>query len=191
MMQAPTAFFQPGPTRRWRAVTACLLALATAGAIADEYSDVDRLIRTGQLAPALARADQHLAAHPRDPQMRFLKGVILAESGQAQEAQALYIGLTQDYPELPEPHNNLATLYAAQGELGKARESLEMAVRLNPDYATAQENLGDVYLRMAAQAYDKARRLDRSNDTAAPKLKLIRPLLAPGTAGAPSADSSR
>ena len=64
--------------------------------------------------------------------------------------------LTRDYPELAEPYNNLAVLHAASGHLEKAREALETALRLDPGYATARENLGDVYLRLAASAYEQA-----------------------------------
>ena len=59
----------------------------------------------------------------------------------------------QDYPELAEPHNNLAAIYAAAGEYGKARAELEEAIRLNPRYAPAHENLGDVHALLAGQSY--------------------------------------
>ena len=98
---------------------------------------------------ALAKADAYIAGKPRDPQMRFLRGVILTEQGKQAEAIAAFTQLTQDFPELPEPYNNLAVLYAAQSQFDKARAALEMAIKLNPDYATAHENLGDVYARLA------------------------------------------
>ena len=60
--------------------TLCLLALAAtlmgSAAWADDYSDVNQLLRAGKHSDALAKADQYLASKPRDPQMRFLKGVI-------------------------------------------------------------------------------------------------------------------
>ncbi len=138
-----------------------------------EYGEVSRLLRAGQFDQALARAEQHLSAQPRDPQMRFLKGVIQNQSGRTADALATFTQLTQDYPELPEPYNNLAVIYAAQNQLDKARVALEMAVRTNPSYATAHENLGDVYARLAAQAYQKASQLDTANTSAAPKLRTI------------------
>jgi tetratricopeptide (TPR) repeat protein len=154
-----------------------LVALATALAAplvyADEYSDVNQLVRSGKLAEALTKADQYLVSKPRDPQMRFLKGVIQTESGKPTDAIATFVKLTEDYPELPEPYNNLAVLYASQGQYDKARAALEMAIRTNPSYATAHENLGDVYAKLASQAYSKALQLDSSNTGVQPKLALI------------------
>ena len=164
-----------------------LVALATALAAplvyADEYSDVNQLVRSGKLAEALTKADQYLVSKPRDPQMRFLKGVIQTESGKPTDAIATFVKLTEDYPELPEPYNNLAVLYASQGQYDKARAALEMAIRTNPSYATAHENLGDVYAKLASQAYSKALQLDSSNTGVQPKLALIAGVFALGAKG--------
>jgi Flp pilus assembly protein TadD len=161
-----------------------LLALAAAlclpaGAWADDYADVTQLMKSGKLADALAKADQYLAAKPKDPQMRFLKGVIQADSGQRSEAIATYTQLTQEYPELPEPYNNLAVLYAQQDDYEKARTALEGAVRANPSYATAYENLGDVYAKLAGQSYAKAQQIEPANTGLPTKLALVRQLIAP------------
>jgi ketosteroid isomerase-like protein len=154
-------------------------ALAAGAAWADDYSDVNQLLRAGKHSEALAKADQYLAAKPRDPQMRFLKGVIQTEAGRPADAIATFNKLTEDYPELPEPYNNLAVLYAGQSQFDKARAALEMAIRTNPSYATAHENLGDVYAKLASQAYSKALQLDAANTGVQPKLALIRELFAP------------
>lgn len=160
-----------------------LLALAAAlmfsVAHADEYADVSQLMRTGKLPEALTKADQYLASKPKDPQMRFLKGVIQRDAGKTNDAISTFTRLTEDYPELPEPYNNLAVLYAGQSQFDKARAALEMAIRTNPSYATAHENLGDVYAKLASQAYNKALQLDASNPAVAPKLALIRELFSP------------
>ncbi len=160
-----------------------LLALAAllhgTAALADDYSDVSQLVRSGKLMEAMVKADQYLATKPRDPQMRFLKGVIQRDSGKTADAIATFTRLTEDFPELPEPYNNLAVLYAAQSQYDKARTALEMAIRTNPSYATAHENLGDVYAKLASQAYNKALQLDASNQAVAPKLALIRELFSP------------
>jgi tetratricopeptide (TPR) repeat protein len=158
-------------------------ALACGAAHADEYTDVNQLLRSGKTADALAKADQFLAAKPRDPQMRFLRAVVLTESGRANDAIAAFLKLTEDYPELPEPYNNLAVLYAGQSQFDKARAALEMAIRTNPSYSTAHENLGDVYAKLASQAYSKALQLDAGNTAVQPKLALIRELFAPGVKG--------
>ncbi len=138
------------------------------------------MLRLGKPTEALARADKYLSSKPRDPQMRFLLGVAQSESGKTSDATATFVKLTEEFPELPEPYNNLAVIYASQGQYDKARIALEMAIRTNPSYSTAQENLGDVYARLASQAYNKALQLDASNTAVQPKLALIRDLFTPG-----------
>ncbi len=153
------------------------LALGTAlPALADEYAEVSRLLRAGQRAEALARAERYLAGKPKDPQMQFIRGVILSESGRAADAIAAFTRLVEEYPELPEPYNNLAVLQASQGQLDKARAALEQAVRANPNYAVAHENLGDVYARLAAQAYGRSLQIDAGNAPVQAKLTLVRQL---------------
>ncbi len=162
------------------------LALATLlpfAAQADDYADVSKLVGAKQYKEALAKADQYLSSKPRDPQMRFIRGVILSESGRNSEAISVFTKITEDFPELPEPYNNLAVLHAAQNQYDKARAALEMAIRTNPSYATAHENLGDVYARLASQAYSKALQLDASNTAVQPKLALIRTLFNPDPKG--------
>jgi len=158
---------------------ACITSLA----YADEYNDVGQLVQAGKLNEAMTKADNYLVAKPRDPQMRFLKGVIQGNAGKLSDAINTFTKLTEDYPELPEPYNNLAVLYAGQNQFDKARATLEMAIRTNPSYATAHENLGDVYARLASQAYGKALQLDSANAEMPPKLALIRELFSPSNKG--------
>ncbi|WP_245200015.1 nuclear transport factor 2 family protein [Herbaspirillum sp. LeCh32-8] len=139
-------------------------------------SDINKLMRAGQYAEALNKTDAILAKHPRDAQLRFTKGLILAEQNRSAEAIAVFTKLTEDFPDLPEPYNNLAVLYASEGQYDKARASLDMAMRTNPTYATALENLGDVYAKLASQAYDKALQIDPANNVPQPKLTLLRSL---------------
>lgn len=153
--------------------------LSVSAAHADDYADVNRLLSAGQFPEALVKADQYLAGKPRDPQMRFLKGVIQSKTGKTSDAIATYTKITEDYPELPEPYNNLAVLFAGQSQFDKARAALEMAIRINPSYPTAHENLGDIYVRLASQAYSKALQLDAGNASLPPKLALVRQLLTP------------
>jgi ketosteroid isomerase-like protein len=159
------------------AVPLLALALAVSPAFGDELQDIDRLVKQGQHAQALERVNQYLAQNPSDAQGRFKKGLILAEQNKVAEAIEVFTKLSQDYPKLPEPHNNLAVLYASEGQYEKARQQLEMSIRTDPRFATAYENLGDVYTKLASQAYDKALQLDSSNSAAKNKLSLIRDLL--------------
>jgi Tfp pilus assembly protein PilF len=146
---------------------------------ADEYADINKLVSARKLGEALVKANLYLADKPRDPQMRFIKGVIFTDMGQPAEAMAIFAQLNQDYPELPEPYNNLAVLYAGQGQFDKARTALEMAIRTNPSYATAHENLGDVYMQLAGQSYAKALQFEPRNAGIPTKLAMIRTMFSP------------
>ena len=148
---------------------------------ADDYSDVTQLTKDGKYAEAIAKADAHILIKPRDPQMRFLKGVAQRDAGKTVEAIATFTRLTEDYPELPEPYNNLGVLYASQNQIDKARSAFEMAIRTNPTYSTAHENLGDVYAKLSSNAYNKALQLEGNNSALTPKLALIRQLVNPNT----------
>ncbi len=156
---------------------ALMLAAFAGNAAADEIADIGKLLKGGQLDQASQRVDAYLASKPRDAQGQFLKGLIQTEQNKTGEAIATFTRLTELYPELPEPYNNLAVLYAGQGQYEKARSALEMAIRTHPSYATAHENLGDVYAKLASQAYDKALQLDSNNPTAQTKLALVRDLI--------------
>lgn len=178
----PRTRFRFSPTvRALLLATACGVALPVLAAI--EHDEVDRLMQAGKLDEAMTRADAFLKDKPKDPQMRFLKGVIQLDTGKRAEAIAAFTQLTQDAPELPEPYNNLAVIYASQNQFDKARSALESAIRTNPSYATAQENLGDVYARLASQAYSKALQLDQNNTAVQPKLAVIRTLFTPTPVG--------
>jgi Flp pilus assembly protein TadD len=153
-------------------VTALLLCSVlvsrVAAATAEELAEVTRLHRAGQTAAAIERADRVLSANPKDAQMRFLKSVLLADSGRSGEAEVLLQQISQDYPELAEPHNNLAAIYAASGDYGKSRAEL-----------------GDVHALLAAQAYAKALRLEPASTTLPKKLALVRQLTTPLSASRP------
>lgn len=161
-------------------VTLLLAWLPSASAAAaPSIQEINQSFRQGNNAAALEKANAFLAANPKDAQGRFLKGLILTELNRQKEAIKVFTDLTEDYPELPEPYNNLAVLYAAQAQYERAKNSLEMAIRTHPSYATAHENLGDIYAKMASQSYDKALQLDKSNTSALTKLAMIRDLFAP------------
>jgi Flp pilus assembly protein TadD len=156
----------------------CVAALVGT-ARADDAGDINRLFAAGQTAEAFNRLDQLIAARPRDPQPRFQKGVLLAESQRRAEAMAVFSQLTVDYPEIPEPYNNLAVIHAAQGDYDKARSALEAALRAQPAYAAAHQNLADVYVQLAKQSYAQALRLEPANAAIPPKLALLRDIVKP------------
>ena len=174
-LSLPKPRFQQLKTLRALAVG---LAIGFAAPVfADNLPEVQRLIKQGQYPQAMEKVDAYLSSRPKDAQGRFLKGLIYTEMNKPNEAIAVFTKLSEDYPELPEPYNNLAVLYAQQKQYDKARTALEMAIRTHPSYAIAYENLGDVYAKLASQAYDKALQLDNSNSATQNKLALIRDLI--------------
>ncbi|MEX0959878.1 MAG: tetratricopeptide repeat protein [Burkholderiales bacterium] len=180
------------PSRLSAALAVALsLFVALSAARADDYQEAAQLFKQGRLSAAMTKVDAVLVGNPKDARSRFLKGLILTEQDKPQEAIRVFTALTADYPELPEPYNNLAVLHAAQGHYAEAQRALEMAIRTHPSYAIAHENLGDVYAKMASEAYDKALQLDRSSTTAQTKLSLIRELFSstpePAPVAAPAA----
>jgi len=171
-------------SRVW--VAALLMLMATSAAAADDpLANVKKLLGSGQYEKALPRLNSFLKENPEHAEARFLKGLALAEEGRNEEAQEVFLALTGDYPDLPEPHNNLAVLYAAKGDYALARDSLLLAINSHPSYATAHENLGDIYARLAGIAYGKALEIDADNRTARVKLAMVRELFSErGPAGA-------
>jgi tetratricopeptide (TPR) repeat protein len=150
-------------------VLSSLLLLFSLGAKADAYSDVNRLIGSAQWSKAQTQAEEHLKSRPTDPQMRLLLSRIQDGQGQTAVAMETLQSLTRSFPELPEPHNNLAALLARQNRYAEALAELQAAVRARPDYATALENLGDVYIALAIQAYQDATQALPSQPRAATK----------------------
>ena len=155
-------------------VLGCLVG---ASAFAANVEPIKQLISIGDFAEAKRLIDAILADEPGDLQTRFVRGLLLTESGDVDGAIDVFAALARDYPELPEPHNNLAVLYAANGEYVKARDALLVAINTHPSYATAHENLGDIYAKMAGLAYDQALQLDRDNQTAKAKLAMMHDLV--------------
>src|SRR5262245_57314788 len=157
-------------------VLAYLAFEAPVSSQSDDYQEAAKLFRSGQHAQALERVDGFLKNNPKDARARFLKGLILTEQNKQADAIKVFTGLTDDYPELPEPYNNLAVLYASQGNYEKARSALELAIHTHPTYATAHENLGDIYAELASRAYDRALQLDKNNTSAQVKLAMVKDL---------------
>ena len=175
------------------------LSIAVSAANAQTLPDVQRLMKQNQMPQALEAVDTYIATKPKDAQGRFLRGLILTEMGRSADAIAVFTKLTEDFPELPEPYNNLAVLYAQQKQYDKARTALEMAIRTHPSYSIAHENLGDVYAKLASQAYDKALKLDSSNAATQTKLSMIKELIStsskpggkPAASAAPAAEAAK
>jgi tetratricopeptide (TPR) repeat protein len=148
---------------------------------------IDDALARKQYSEALAELDKDVAEQPRNAQARFQRGVALAGLGRADDAIVAFSQMTQDFPELPEPYINLAALYAERGELLRARDNLIMASRVAPENALAQSNLGDVYVRLAAQSYQHALKLNPKNANARARLEALPDLPGMRTAPKPAA----
>lgn len=130
-------------------------------------------LNSGDLQGALSTLNKYLAGAPQDAEARFTRGLVLVKLNKTEDAIKVFADLTRDYPQLPEPYNNLAVLYAQQGDYEKARDALEAALATHPAYATAHENLGDIYAALAGAAYNRAATLDANNQSVRYKQNLI------------------
>ncbi len=173
-----------------RFTLAALFSAFSLAAYAGEAEDIQQLLRAKQYPQAIERADKFLAKSPKDAQIRFLRAIALTEAGRSDEAIKAFTKLSEDYPHLPEPYNNLAVLYANNNQLDKSRAALQMSIQTNPSYAIAHENMGDLYARLASQAYDKALQLENNNQQVQTKLKLVSTLFNPNQIPAKVATNS-
>ena len=154
-----------------RLITAALLALALGSAqgaatqmeqLAKQMhpsefpAQIEKLLNSGKAAQALELADLGIRKNERSPQLRFMRAVALENLTRSEEAVRELKQLIIDYPEIPEPYNNLAVIEAGLGNLEEAVAHLKQALRITPDFALARKNLGDVYLALAREAYEQA-----------------------------------
>ncbi|RQO63309.1 DUF4440 domain-containing protein [Paucibacter sp. KBW04] len=149
------------------------LSLFSAAARADDVSEVQALLSQGKATDGLKKIDTLLQAKPNDARLRLQRGIALSQLNRQAEAIAVFQKLIETNPDLPGPYNNLAVMYGSQGDYEKARQALELAIRTNPSYATAFQNLGDVYARLAGQAYKKALALDKGDSNLPLKLAVV------------------
>lgn len=160
-----------------RLVAAAALLFAAQGVLAaSAVEEAQSMMNQGQLDAALKRLDSQLKTAPQDAEARFMRGLVLTRLNRTEEAIKAFADITRDYPQLPEPYNNLAVLYAQQGDYEKARDALEAALATHPSYATAHENLGDIYAALAGAAYNRALMLDQSNASVRNKLSFVNKL---------------
>jgi tetratricopeptide (TPR) repeat protein len=155
----------------------CLTWLAAAASAvyagSPAVDEAQQLMQKGRYADALQKLDGHLSSAPQDAEARFTRGLVLVRLNRNDDAAKAFTDLTRDYPQLPEPYNNLAVIYAQQGDYDKARDALEAALATHPSYPVAHENLGDIYAALAAAAYNRALALDPNNASAKAKLALV------------------
>ncbi len=118
---------------------------------------------------ALGALEKKIAANPDDIEAQFLKGLLLFERDNITAAREVFLTIVRRFPYIPEAYNNLAVIYTAEGDYEKARQALLAAVA--NDYPQAKANLGDLYSKLAADAYREA--LDYNPDDSASRAKLV------------------
>jgi tetratricopeptide (TPR) repeat protein len=155
------------------AAAAFVFAAATPAFAASVAEEAQALLNQGNAAEALRKVDAHLAKNSQDAEARFVRGLALVKLNRTEQAIRVFADLTRDYPQLPEPYNNLAVLYAQQGDYEKARDALEAALATHPSYGTAHENLGDIYAALAGASYSRAVTLDPNNAALKRKMSLV------------------
>ena len=125
-------------------------------AAATSVAQLQELITQKRFVDAAATGEQLLGQNPLQPQARFLTAYAHQMSSQTDRAVSLYQGLIEDHPQLPAPRNNLAMIYLAQGDYDRAGQLLVDALNTHSSYATAYDNLSQVYKGIASEAYRRA-----------------------------------
>ncbi|KAA6133289.1 tetratricopeptide repeat protein [Cupriavidus cauae] len=119
-------------------------------------AEAEKAAQQRRYAEAIERFDRVIAANPRNVQARFERAWALSQAGREDEAVQAFHEIAQEYPELPEPHNNLALIYARRGDLKRAEAELLAALEAKPGFAIGYTNLGDVYRKLAERSYAEA-----------------------------------
>jgi len=135
--------------------------------------EIKLLVKNGKYVRAETITNNSIKNNLNNPELLFYKGIIETNIGKNNQAIDTFRNLTERFPELPEPFNNLAVLYAEKGQYTLAKEILEQAIKTNPSYLTAHINLGDIFTKMASEAYNNALEIDKSNNIAITKLSMI------------------
>ena len=149
------------------------LAFTTISFAQTNINEIKLLLKNGKYKIAENIINGAIEENLNNPEILFYKGIIETNLGKTNQAIDTFRGLTERFPELPEPFNNLAVLYAEKGQFRLAKEILEQAIKTNPSYLTAHINLGDIFTKMASEAYNKALEIDKSNNIAITKLSMI------------------
>jgi len=143
---------------------------------APDLSAIQRLAANGNMNQAMDALNQRIAANPEDVESTFLKGLLLLQQGDKNGAREVFLDISRRFPRLPEAYNNLAAIHAADGEYELARQTLLSAIANTPDYAPVRANLGDLYIKMAMDAYREALKLNPNDSAAHARLKVLEQL---------------
>jgi tetratricopeptide (TPR) repeat protein len=150
-----------------------LLTCLSAFPANNNLDSIKQSIQSGQLDQALKLVQQERQTSSKDVQVQFLEAVILAQQGQHERAIDAFKKMTEAYPDLPEPYNNLGVLYASKGRLDEARAAFDKAILTHASYAAAYKNLSDVQAQLTRQSYARALQVDPKVKVATAQLTLL------------------
>lgn len=104
--------------------------------------------------PELVRVTRQ---NPRVAQAHYLLAAAYVQRGAADDALAVYSNLTKIFPSDPQPYQMIGTLYRQQTNLVSARQAYEQALKLNPDYLAAIDDVIELDITSGKQEAALAR----------------------------------
>lgn len=132
----------PSFFRQWAGgLCAAALTLMSWGAFAQSLEAAQNALSQKDSALSKRLIDEALDQHPLHLEWLLLKGIWLAESGQADQAEALLAPLAEAFPEWAPLHNNLALAQAQQHKWDVAIETLQKALMARPKDPLLLQNL--------------------------------------------------
>ncbi len=141
-----------------------VLLTASPAFAAVSLQQLQQLIAEQRYDAAAASGEQLLQQNSRHARARFLTAYAYQMQRKHNQAEAHYQALIEQDPTLPEPRNNLAMIYLSRGNYDRASQILVDAINTHPSYATAYENLSQIYKGIASEAYRRA--VSESNEPA-------------------------
>jgi len=122
-------------------------------ATADALNQAKKDMSLGRYATATASLSQLVDKEPSHYEAWFLFGVAHVHQQQYHQAIEAFRQVIRLRPDLAEPHNNLAAVYSNLDDTHAAIKELEIALEKRADYPVAEENLADLYVKLALRHY--------------------------------------
>ena len=138
------------------------------------YAQAQSMAENGNPRGALRQLESRLATNPQDSRAAYLKGLVLMQLGRGEEAERWYKMMQANFPDLPQPGNALAVIYAGRGDLPAAELALRDVLLKHPEHNSARVNLARLYVQMAQAEYEKALKAIPDNAMIARKLEALK-----------------
>ena len=138
------------------------------------YAQAQSMAENGNPGGALRQLETRLATNPQDSRAAYLKGLVLMQLGRGEEAERWYKMMQANFPNLPQPGNALAVIYAGRGDLPAAELALREVLAKHPEHNSARVNLARLYVQMAQAEYEKALKATPDNAMIARKIEALK-----------------